>query len=263
MKIHHLRSATFIIESGENFILIDPMLGKKGSLPPFSIIKHKAQKTPTVDLPDTAEELLNKVNHCLITHSQTFGFKPLQHGDHLDPTGEQFLSENNIPISTPLKDKAYLEKYGMRVENGLSDFKTIDFLGGKLTAIPAQHGHGWIHKLMANGVDFILELPNEPSIYISGDTVLTDNVKKALIDFKPDITVVAAGRAQMDVGNPLLMSTDEVIQFINLSPNKVIANHMEALNHCSVTRDILKRNIEEQKVIKPVFIPKDGETIDF
>ncbi len=29
MKIHHLRSATFIIEAGPYFILIDPMLGDK------------------------------------------------------------------------------------------------------------------------------------------------------------------------------------------------------------------------------------------
>ncbi|MEZ9505290.1 MBL fold metallo-hydrolase, partial [Vibrio sp. 10N.286.51.B11] len=54
MKIHHLRSATFLIESGEKFILIDPMLGKKGSMPPFSVIKAKAAKNPTVKMPSNA-----------------------------------------------------------------------------------------------------------------------------------------------------------------------------------------------------------------
>jgi len=38
MKIHHLRNATFVIESGTHFILIDPMLIEKGKLAPFSII---------------------------------------------------------------------------------------------------------------------------------------------------------------------------------------------------------------------------------
>jgi len=47
--MHHLRNATFIIESQNGaskniFILIDPMLGKKGSIPPFAIFKHKLQK---------------------------------------------------------------------------------------------------------------------------------------------------------------------------------------------------------------------------
>ncbi|WP_261817823.1 MBL fold metallo-hydrolase [Vibrio gallicus] len=263
MKIHHLRSATFIIESNDKFILIDPMLGKKGSMPPFSVIKAKAAKNPTVDMPSSADELLNKVTHTLITHSQTFGIKALQHGDHLDAAGEAFLTKRNIPVATPAKDKAYLEKYGLTVNWGIEDWQSIDFLGGKLTAVPAQHGHGWIHKVMANGVGFFLELPNEPSIFISGDTVLTDDVKRALNEFKPDITVVAAGRARMDVGQPLLMSTDEVMEFIALSPNKVIANHMEALNHCAVTRPILKQSIEKNALSEKVLIPEDGETLTF
>lgn len=263
MKIHHLRSATFIIESGETFILIDPMLGKKGSMPPFSVIKAKVAKNPTVEMPSNADELLDKVTHTLVTHSQTFGIKTLQHGDHLDPAGEAFLTSRNIPVATPAKDKAYLEKYGLTINWGIEDWQTIDFLGGKLTAVPALHGHGWIHKVMANGVGFFLELPNEPSIYISGDTVLTNDVKRALNELKPDITVVAAGRARMDVGQPLLMSIDEVMEFIRLSPNKVIANHMEALNHCAVTRTILKEAIDKNGLSDKVLIPADGETFEF
>ncbi|MCL1092758.1 MBL fold metallo-hydrolase [Shewanella kaireitica] len=261
MKIHHLRSATFIIESGENFILVDPMLGAKGTIPPFSVLRFKAQKNPTVDLPTNADNLLNKVTHTILTHSQTFGFKPLQHADHLDPAGEQFLVSRSIPVTTPAKDKAYLEKYGITVANGVDDWQTIDFLGGKITAVPAQHGHGWIHKVMANGSGFFVELPNEPSIYISGDTVLTADVRRALTELQPDITVVAAGEAQMDVGQPLLMSTSEILEFVALSPNKVIANHMEALNHCPTDRKTFKRVLEENKLADKVFIPEDGETL--
>lgn len=263
MKIHHLRSATFIIESGETFILIDPMLGKKGSLPPFSVLKAKPARNPTVEMPNNAKELLTKVTHTLLTHSRTLGIKALQHADHLDSAGEAFLTSRNIPVATPAKDKAYLEKYGLRVNWGIKDWETIDFLGGKLTAVPALHGHGWIHKVMANGVGFFLDLPNEPSIYISGDTVLTDDVKRALNELKPDITVVAAGRARMDVGQPLLMSIDEVMEFIHLSPNKVIANHMEALNHCAVTRPILKEAIDKNGLSDKVLIPADGENLEF
>ncbi|WP_414932711.1 MBL fold metallo-hydrolase [Vibrio europaeus] len=263
MKIHHLRSATFVIESGEHYILIDPMLGGKGSMPPFSVFRFKATKNPTVDLPNNANALLSKVNQSLITHSQTFGFKPLQHGDHLDPAGEKFLIEQNVPVTTLSKDQAYLEKYGMTVANGLTPWQTTPFLGGSITAVPAQHGHGWIHKVMANGCGFFLQLPNEPSLYISGDTVLTPDVRKALSELKPDITVVATGQAKMDVGQPLLMSSDEVMEFIRLSPNKVIANHMEALNHCPIDRDTLKRTLEAEGLSNKVLIPLDGETLEF
>ncbi|ELA8350214.1 MBL fold metallo-hydrolase [Vibrio alginolyticus] len=263
MKIHNLRSATFVIESGNHYILIDPMLGNKGSLPPFSIFRFKVSKNPTVELPTSAENILSKITHCLVTHSQTFGFKPLQHGDHLDAAGERFLIKNSIPVTTLMKDKNYLEKYDITIENGLEPWITTDFLGGKITAIPAQHGHGWIHKVMANGCGFFLQLPGEPSIYISGDTVLTADVKRALHDLQPDITVVAAGQAQMDVGQPLLMSTNEVIEFIKKSPGKVIANHMEALNHCPIDRATLKHSLETHGLLEKVYIPFDGEIIEF
>ncbi|TKB56508.1 MBL fold metallo-hydrolase [Ferrimonas aestuarii] len=261
MKVHHLRSATFIIESGEHFILIDPMLGKKGSMPPFSVFRFKAEKNPTVDLPANADQLLDKVTHCIITHSQTFGFKPLQHGDHLDPAGETFLRQRNIPVITPAKDKAYLEKYGMTVSHGVAPWQTVAIAGGKVTAVPSQHGHGWIHKVMANGAGFLIELEGEPSIFVSGDTVLTDEIRRALTELKPDYAVLAAGQAQMDVGQPLLMAKSEMMEFIGLAPGKVIANHMEALNHCPVDRRALRTLVAEQGVADKVLIPEDGETL--
>ena len=263
MKIHHLRSATFVIESEQACILIDPMLGARGSLPPFSMMRFKARRNPTVELPDNADTILSKVTHALITHSQTFGFKPLQHKDHLDAAGEKFLQQHNIPVATPLKDKAYLEKYGINVTQGVAPWQTTDFAGGKLTAVPAQHGHGWIHNVMANGCGFILQLPDEPSIYISGDTILNQNVRRALDEFSPDITVVATGQAQMDAGQPLLMPEEEILEFIRLSPGPVIANHMEALNHCPVSREQLRRTLIEQGLNDKTFIPEDGETLVF
>ncbi|QBF82820.1 MBL fold metallo-hydrolase [Shewanella maritima] len=263
MKIHHLRSATFIIESGDKFILIDPMLGAKGSLPPFSLLRFKAQKNPTVDLPSNANDLLDKVTHCLLTHSNTFGIRPLQHADHLDPAGEAFLTARNIPVATPAKDASYLQKIGLNIAAPLMPWQAQEFAGGTITPVPCQHGHGWIHKVMANGLGFVLQLPNEPSIYISGDTVFTVDVKRALSELKPDITVVAAGQAQMDVGQPLLMALDEVCEFISASPGKVIANHMEALNHCPIDRKTLAAELERRGLGDKVSIPQDGEAVAF
>jgi hypothetical protein len=115
---------------------------------------------------------------------------------------------------------------------------------------------------MANGCGFYLELPNEPSLYISGDTVLNDHVKRALTELKPDIAVVAAGEAQMDVGKPLLMSKSELISFIKLSPGLVVANHMEALNHCPVDRKTLLDLLKTQGLDNKVLIPLDGDVLD-
>ncbi len=192
----------------------------------------------------------------------TFGFKPLQHTDHLDSDGEQFLTRHNIPVLTIAKDKAYLEKYGVDVSHSVDYWQSVEYLGGQVTAIPAQHGHGWIHKCMANGAGFYIALPNEPTLYICGDTVLTDDVKQALDQVKPDYAVLAAGEAQMDVGKPLLMSSDELLAFIRLCPGKVIANHMEALNHCPLNRQHFAQLVKQHGLQDKVLIPLDGQTLE-
>ena len=115
---------------------------------------------------------------------------------------------------------------------------------------------------MVNGAGIFLKLPDEPSLYISGDTVLTNDVKKVLKEFKPDICVVAAGNASLDVGGDILMPMDEILEFIKLAPVKVIANHLEALNHCPVTREQLKNELINNNLLEKVYIPADGEILN-
>ena len=261
MKIHHLRSATFIIESGADSILIDPMLSNQGQLPPFAYFRHKSVRNPTVALPGNASRLLGKVTHCLITHSQTFGIRALQHTDHLDKPGETFLRNNNIPVTCRKQDAAYLENYGINVVKALSYWQPERFLDGEITAIPARHGYGWIHRFMANGAGFYLQLPEEPSIYISGDTVYTRDVERVLSQFRPDIAVMAAGSASMDIGKPILMTMEDMVAFVKTAPNKVVANHLEALNHCPVTRSHLRQTLDDHGLLPKTFIPDDGDSI--
>ena len=261
MKIHHLRNATFVIESGEKYILIDPMLCEKAALPPFARFRHKSQKNPIVPLPDNASAVLDKVTHCLISHSQKFGIRALQHTDHLDVAGESFLRGKNTPVITCEQDASYLRKYGLNVEVALKYWQATKFLGGEITAVPALHGHDWVRKLMANGAGFYLQLPGEPSIYISGDTVYTKDVERALTELKPDIAVMASGSASLDVGGAILMPMKELLTFVRNAPGKVIANHLEALNHCPTTRLQLRQELESKGLLSKVFIPSDGDTI--
>lgn len=263
MKIHHLRNATFVIESGRHHILIDPMLSKKGELPPFAYVRHKPRRNPLVGLPGNAAEVLDKVTHCLITHSQKWGFKALQHTDHLDAEGEAFLRTRSIPVTTRRQDAACLQSTGLNVSQGLDYWQAAPFLGGEITAVPARHGHGWVHRLMANGAGYYLLLPGEPSLYVSGDTVYTEDVERALDELQPDVAIVAAGSASLDVGRPILMTMSEILTFVEKAPGKVIANHLEALNHCPTTRMQLNEELERRGIRSKVFIPSDGDTIPF
>jgi len=252
MKIHHLRNATFIIEAAGKFILIDPMLGNKGTIAPFTLFRYKAKRNPLVSLPKNSQQILDKVTHCLITHL---------HPDHLDKAGEEFLKSKNIPIVCNNVDKKALFKKGLNVVNTLNYWKAEDYIGGKIIGIPAKHGYGWVSGPMGNVMGFYVELPNVPSIYISADTIFTDDVKKVLTTFKPDVAVVASGTARLDIGKPLLMTINDIIKFIEIAPKKVFANHLEALNHCPTTREQLKKVLGERNLISKVLIPNDGETL--
>lgn len=254
MKIHHLRNATIIIEANDKIILVDPMLGSKGSMPPFTFFRFKPKKNPTVELKEASKPILNKVTHCLITHL---------HPDHLDKEAEKFLIENHIPIFCSFKDEKKLIEKGLNVTQTIDYWKQTNFLGGKIEGIPAQHGYGFTAKLGGNVMGFYIELPNQPSLYISSDTIYTDAVDKVLMEYKPKISVVAAGSAQFDIFKPLLMTIEDIVKFIKNSPHKVIANHMEAVNHCPTTRKQLKSILDKERLLTKTYIPEDGQTIDF
>jgi len=254
MKIRHVRSATMMIEVDGANILVDPMLGRRGTILPFALLRHSLRLNPVVALPGGSEEILESATHCLITHCRR------AHFDHLDGAGKKFLRSKQIPVFCTQEDQRYLERRGIR-SKGLRRLQTNPFLGGEVTPVPAQHGWGWLHYLMANGVGYFLRIPGHPSLYVSGDTVLTNDVKMALTTLRPDISVVAAGGASLDVGRPILMSLEEVVEFVRLAPGKVIANHLEALNHCPTTREQLRRKLDENGLLHKVAIPEDGELI--
>ncbi len=263
MKLHQIRNATCVIESGNNCILIDPMLSGKATLPPFTYFKYQAKRNPLTDLPQNTPRILDKITHCLVTHSQKWGIEALTHTDHFDPAGRRFLQEHNIPVVCPAGDAAYMQKHGLAVAASLTVWQVQPFLDGRITAVPALHGHSWMNRFMANGAGFFLELPDAPSIYIAGDTVYTEDVHRALTELKPDIAVVAAGGAGLDIGGPILMPLKEIVRFAETAPGKVVANHMEALNHCPATRNILRQTLEERGLLEKTAVPEDGETLVF
>lgn len=252
MKIHHFRNATMIIEANSHFILVDPMLGPMATMPTFTFFRFKAKKNPIVPLPDKIRPLLQKVNHCIITH---------RHPDHLDTEGIKFLRKHNIPITCSSKDADILKKKGLNIIQAIPYFKKLDFLHGKIEGIPAKHGYGFISKPMGNVMGFHLELPNQPSIYLSSDTIYTQDVEKVLSEYQPTISVVAGGSAQLDIFQPLLMTMEDILKFVKNAPTTVIINHLEAVNHCPTTREELKKVLVKHQLMHKVFIPEDGETI--
>lgn len=70
-------------------------------------------------------------------------------------------------------------------------------------------------------------------------------------------------RLILDFGRPILMSVNELLDFVRLAPGMVIALHMDAFNHYLTSRSILKKALLEEGLADKVLIPTDGELMEF
>ncbi len=257
MKITQLRNATIVVELGKYRILVDPMLAPKGALPPLKFFDQR-QRNPIVDLPLVADSVLQAVTHCLITHCQK------GHFDHLDRAGKHWLRSRQIPIICTQHDAGYLRQRGLNVSPLPDDHRSPQaFLNGKIRTVPCTHGRGMIGMLMEHGVGYFLELPGEPSLFLAGDTVFSDEVRNFLTCVQPQISVVPAGGARFDLGTDIIMGIDEVIEFTGMSKGIVVANHLEAVSHCPVKRAALRAAAVRAGVADRLRIPEDGDTLEF
>jgi L-ascorbate metabolism protein UlaG (beta-lactamase superfamily) len=256
MRITQLRNATIIVHVGRYNILVDPMLARKGALPALRLLDGQRLRNPTVELPDNAEAALEGVTHCLITHCQK------GHFDHLDRAGKAWLRERQIPVICTPHDVEHLRKRGLNVVSlhaGHSEPQL--FLGGTIRTVRCTHGLGLIGSLMEHGVGYLIEMPGEPSLYLAGDTILTDEVRAFVRRHQPEVCVVPAGGARFDLGGDIIMGAGEVIEFTRIAKGRVIANHLEGVSHCPVQRADLRQAAVIAGLADRLSIPQDGETI--
>lgn len=258
MRITQLRNATIIIHVGPHNIVVDPMLARKDALPALRLFDGKRLRNPTVELPPSAEAALAGVTHCLITHCQK------GHFDHLDRAGRSWLRERQIPVTCAPHDSEHLRQRGMNVQPlGADHAQPQPFLGGMIRTVRCRHGRGLVGAAMEHGVGYFIEMPGEPSLYLAGDTVLTDDVRDFVRCHQPQVCVVPAGGARFDLGGEIIMGVDEAIEFAGIAQGQVLANHLEAISHCPVTRDQLRDAASRAGLGGRMAVLGDGETALF
>jgi hypothetical protein len=80
---------------------------------------------------------------------------------------------------------------------------------------------------------------------------------------RPSVIVVNAGAAQFIEGGPITMDTTDVLQVCEAaSAATIVAVHMEAINHCLLTRAGLEQALGGSRHRARVRIPGDGETME-
>ena len=253
IQIDFIRHATFTLHFGGLNFLIDPMLSDKHEMDPVGNALS-SERIPMVPLPFSESELnekLRAVNAVIVTHT---------HRDHWDAKAQSILNKELTLICQPA-DGEKLKQQGFTTCIVVSD--EIDFKGIKIKRVNGQHGTGDIGKRMAPVSGFVLD-DGDKKIYLCGDTIWCDDVEQAIKTNKPDVIVVNAGAAQFNQGDPITMTAKDVIRTINALPSaKVVAVHMETVNHCLLTRGNLKKELETARLSRRCLIPMDGERINF
>jgi L-ascorbate metabolism protein UlaG (beta-lactamase superfamily) len=248
-SIQLVRNATLIINYAGKKILVDPMFFPKGAFDPIA----GSARNPLVELPIPLEEIIRDIDLVLVTHT---------HPDHFDPIASQSLNKSIKLLHQPA-DEGFFQKEGFTNTETVTHHTVWNTI--RIYRTGGQHGSGEVLKHMGTVSGYVLQAENHPTVYIVGDSIWTDEVVKAINTYKPDSIIVNSGGAQMPgfEGSPILMDEEQTITLIKASGEaKIIAVHMEALDHCHTTRESLHQQADESHVGKgKLVIPQDGETI--
>lgn len=248
MQIQLVRHATLLIEYAGMRLLVDPMLSDAGAMAPIQN-SPQPRNNPLVSLPCSVDEVLDGVHAVLVTHT---------HRDHWDDAAIQLVPKDLPLFCQPkdlkkMEDTHFLNAAAVETERHWSKIC--------ITRTHAQHGTGEIGKAMAPASGYVLQSENEPALYLAGDSIWCKEVAEAIHKFKPATIVVNAGGARFLQGDPITMTAEDVMQVCRAAPKaEIIAVHMEAINHCLVTRKDLSHAAHQAGV--KVKIPADGELVN-
>ena len=257
MKLTQIRNATLKVEYAGKKFLIDPMLSKKGAFPGFPGTINSHIANPTVDLPLPLSEILD-VDAVIVTHT---------HQDHWDDAAKEA-----IPKHMPIFTQNALDQWDIQMSwfrNTWVLEERNDFGGITLNKTPGQHGRGEILEglmgdILGNVCGIVFTHPTEKTLYIAGDTIWYQGVEQNLKQYKPDVMVLNSGDAKVLPNESIIMGKEDVYEAYKAAPlATIIASHMGAVNHASLSREDLRAFIVDHRMNSRVLVPEDGESYTF
>jgi len=230
-------------------ILADPYFAPKFSRPSFAGVSPN----PLVDLPYPPTEILSGIELLILSHL---------HSDHFDPEAQR-LVPRQMPILCQPGDETRIRELGFQDITPVDG--QLDWQGITITRTAGLHGSGTVLREMGAVSGYIFQAPGEPRVYWAAETIWCEPVRAAIQKHKPEIILTHSAGAEWGAGRDLIiMDAAQTIAVCHASPDAVVvAVHMEALDHGTITRAGL-RAAAAAAGISPgqLLIPADGETLE-
>jgi L-ascorbate metabolism protein UlaG (beta-lactamase superfamily) len=249
MHLRLIRNATLRLEVGGRKLLVDPMLDPAGARPPVPDTEND-RRNPLVELPEPPEVVVEGIDAALVTHL---------HQDHFDATAAELLPKD-LPLLCQPEDVERLRAHGFTDLRPVEDSVRLD--GVTVTRTPARHGSGPTAEAMAPVSGFLIRDAGGRTLYLAGDTVLYEAVERVLDEHHPDVIVVNASGARFTGGDPIVMDTRDVVAVARRAPDaRIVAVHLDAINHCIQTRADLHQTLHDEGLTERVTVPEDGAAV--
>lgn len=202
------------------------------------------------------EDILG-VDAVIVTHT---------HPDHWDEAAARLVPKS-LPLFAQHEEDAELFR-----SQGFRDVRVLTedtaFEGVSLVKVPGQHGSDQAlavaGQVLGHVCGVVFEQPDEKVLYVAGDTVWNGYVKANLAAHDPDVVVLNAGDAQAPGLGSIIMDAEDVRKVYDAAPRAtLIASHMEAVNHCVLTRAELRALSERTGMTDRLLVPEDDEAYAF
>ena len=183
------------------------------------------------------------------------------------------LSRANLPVlklnyvqndrdAQVLREQGFTQLTVLTQNTALGDI-TLRKTGG-------QHGSDRAYAVpqmaerLGDACGVIFQHPAEKTLYLVGDTIWRDEVETNMRTFQPGVVILNAGFAHVIGFGPIIMGAEDVLKtHFTLPEAQIVATHMEAINHCLLTRAALKEYACDNQIAQFVNVPEDGETLTF
>ncbi len=112
MRLRLIRHATLIVEFASHTLLVDPMLDDAGARPPIEDSPNPS-RNPLVPLPFPAEEVVQRVEAALVTHT---------HSDHWDAAAARLIPKH-LPLFGQPEDEGKFHAAGFVAVHPLQGYR--------------------------------------------------------------------------------------------------------------------------------------------